>query len=306
MNDPAQRGGRLSRPLGFRVVAHRGAASGGLLFAAAVVAVAASAAHANMSTAPGVRRTARTIVVRDDLQSVFGGAGTQGTFALLDVSSQRLTVVDRARAERRAVPASTFKIPHALIALQTGVVHDANEVLPYGGAPQPVKAWEHDMNLTDAIRQSNAAIFQQIARRLGRRRENEWLQRLMYGNRQVGSRVDRFWLDGPLEISPVEQVEFLAKLAQRQLPFSNKVQDTVIDILSLERTPEFALYGKTGWRFDTTPPQLGWWVGWVVRHGQIYTFALNMDINKDADAEQRIPLGRKLMALLDVLPAHAF
>jgi beta-lactamase class D len=63
-----------------------------------------------------------------------------------------------ARAERRMRPASTFKIVNSLIALETGAVKDENEIIPYGGKPQPIKAWEHDMSMRDAIRISNVAI----------------------------------------------------------------------------------------------------------------------------------------------------
>ncbi len=88
----------------------------------------------------------------------------------------------------------------------------------------------------------------------------EWLNRLDYGNRQIRAVIDRFWLDGPLEISPIEQTRFLSRLAQRHLAVLASTQQKVTDILELERTPEHALYGKTGWRFDAQP-SLGraWW-----------------------------------------------
>src|SRR5689334_19606618 len=70
-------------------------------------------------------------VVRDDLRAVFDTAKVRGTFALLDVSSRKLTVVDRRRAEKPMVPASSFKVPHALVALETGVVKSPDEVIPW-------------------------------------------------------------------------------------------------------------------------------------------------------------------------------
>lgn len=242
-----------------------------------------------------------SVSVRDDLQSVFEAAGMRGSFALLDVASGQLTVVDRERAERPDVPASTFKIAHSLIALETGVVEDENEVIPYGGQPQPVPSWEQDMSIREAVPASNAAVFQQIARRVGPERMRTWLDRLDYGNREIGPNIDRFWLDGPLKISPVEQTRFLAELAQRQLDVSVATQQTVTDIIALERTPDYALYGKTGWRFDAEP-QLGWWVGWVQRGERLFTFALNMDMKGAADAKQREPIGRELLKRLNVLP----
>ncbi|HEX5594803.1 MAG TPA: penicillin-binding transpeptidase domain-containing protein, partial [Micromonosporaceae bacterium] len=77
------------------------------------------------------------VTVRDDLAEVFTQAGTTGTFVLYDVHANRLIMVDQARAETPMVPASTFKIAHSLIALETGVVKDVTEKIPYGGQPQP-------------------------------------------------------------------------------------------------------------------------------------------------------------------------
>lgn len=240
------------------------------------------------------------MVVRDDLLAVFERAGVKGTLATFDVAANRLTLVDQARAGRRAVPASTFKVAHSLIALEAGVVRDIDEVIPYGGTPQPVPAWERDMSLREALPTSNFAIFQEIARRLGPEREEEWLGRLDYGNHEVGSRVDRFWLDGPLEISPIEQTRFLARLAERRLPVSAASQDAIARLLEVERTDGHSLHGKTGWR-ARSDPQLGWWVGWVDRPGGIVSFALNIDMAGAADTEKRIPLGRELLRSLQVL-----
>lgn len=251
--------------------------------------------------APAPEPPAPTVLVRDDLRAVFDAAGVVGTFALLDVETNQLTLVNPARAQRRAVPASTFKVAHSLIALETGVVRDVDEIIPYGGEPQPIPAWEQDMSIRQAVPASNAAIFQQIARRVGAQREREWLERLDYGNREVGSAVDRFWLDGPLMISPVEQTAFLARLAQRRLPASVAAQEAVTEVLELQRTADRVLYGKTGWRFEVTP-QLGWWVGWVRGPDGLSTFALNMDMAGKADADKRVPLGRELLRRLGILP----
>ncbi|WP_051713399.1 class D beta-lactamase [Spirillospora albida] len=239
-------------------------------------------------------------VVRDDLRSEFRRAGVQGAFVLLEAETGRMTVVDRRRAERRMIPASTFKVPHALIALETGAVRDARELIPYGGRPQRVAAWERDMNLGDAIRVSNVAVFQTIARRIGPRRERQWLDRLGYGDRQVGTAVDRFWLQGPLEISAVEQARFLARLAGRRLPASADNQRLVGDLIRIERGGDRSLHAKTGLT-DATTPGTGWWVGWVEHRGRHHAFALTMDVRTDRDAGQRERLGRTLLRRLGVL-----
>lgn len=244
---------------------------------------------------------ASVVVERPDLAAVFAEQGTPGTFVLYDASRDALTVVDRARAARRYVPASTFKIPNSLIALETGAVKDEREVIPYGGKPQPFPQWERDMDMRDALRASSVPVYQEIARRTGRKRMQAHLDRLGYGNRRIGTVVDRFWLDGPLQISAIEQARFLALLAQGKLPLSERSQGTVRDILRLEEKDGAAVFAKTGWASGPTPPMIGWWVGWVERDGRVYAFALNIDMASADDTPKRIAIGRSLLARLGVL-----
>ncbi|MDD2761539.1 MAG: class D beta-lactamase, partial [Methylomonas sp.] len=217
-----------------------------------------------------------------------------------DVAAGQLIGHGKARAERRFVPASTFKIANALIGLSSGAVNSVDEVLPYGGSPQPFKTWEKDMGLREAIKLSNIAIFQQLARRIGLQRMQENVSRLNFGNQTIGSTVDRFWLDGPLEITAVEQTQFLAKLARGQLPFPKAIQASVRDIVLLEQGDGWQLYGKTGWE-NAPNAGVGWWVGWVEKQGRVYAFTLNMDMRDASDAGKRVELGKSALKALGVM-----
>src|SRR5690606_11029929 len=232
--------------------------------------------------------------------ALFAAADVGGTFVLYDVAAQRVIGHDQARAETRFVPASTYKIPNTLIGLTVGAVANVDKILPYGGAPQPFETWSRDMSLREAIALSNVPIYQDLARRIGIERMRENLGRIGYGNNEIGSVVDRFWLDGPLRISAVEQVQFLARLAQDQLPFSPALQRNVRDIVMIESTADWKLYAKTGWQ-NAPDPGVGWWVGWIEKDRRIYAFALNVDIDEPADAAKRIDLGKAALKALDVM-----
>lgn len=233
------------------------------------------------------------------IAEVFRSYGSVGTFVLLKASDGRTTIFNQERAKLRVVPASTFKIANSLIALETGVVQDADEVVPYGGQPQRFKSWERDMSIRDAIRISNVPVFQEIARRIGISRYEKWLGVLGYGNGIIGGDVEDFWLKGPLKISALEQVSFLRKLAQQKLPVSLRSQSLVADIIRLERSGDRVLYGKTGWS-GATNPELGWFVGWVENERGISVFALNMDINTRRDAKKRKQIAKAVLKALDV------
>ena len=232
------------------------------------------------------------------LEQCFREAGLTGTFVLSDPEANTLTVWNKERAQKRFTPASTFKIANSLIGLDVGAVRSVDDVLPYGGKPQPFKSWEKDMGLGEAIKVSNVPVYQELARRIGLERMRDGVRKLGYGNMEIGSVVDRFWLDGPLAISAVEQTQFLDRLTTGKLPFSSEAVRAVKEITFLEKTDRYQLHGKTGWLFDE---KLGWWVGWVERDGKSYPFALHVELPKKGDEEKRIPLGRACLKTLGKL-----
>jgi beta-lactamase class D len=236
----------------------------------------------------------------EDVTRLFIEAGVDGTFVLYDVEAEQLIGHDRLRAQTRFVPGSTFKIPNALIGLAAGSVEDVDEVLPYGGAAQPFKQWQQDMGLREAIAISNVPIFQELARRTGLRAMAENVAQIGYGNSDIGAKVDRFWLDGPLQISAIEQTRFLARLAQGTLPYPESIQRALRDIVLLESTGRYRLHGKTGW-VNAPGPGVGWWIGWVEHERGLYAFAINIDIRSQADADKRIPLAKDCLKALGVL-----
>lgn len=235
-----------------------------------------------------------------EVGELFNTAGVTGTFVLFDVDAGTLTGHNQSRANVRFVPASTFKIPNSLIGLAAGAVQGVDDVLPYGGKPQPFDAWEKDMGLREAIVQSNVPIYQELARRIGLEKMRDYISRFEYGNEDIGTAVDTFWLKGPLEISAVEQALFLAKLAQGTLPVSGDIQESVREIALLDQGKDWKLYGKTGWA-NAPGPGVGWWVGWVEKEGRVYTFAVNIDIQQSSDASKRLELGRESLEALGIL-----
>ena len=231
---------------------------------------------------------------------LFKNSDVNGTFVVFDVTENQFIGYDKARADQRFIPASTFKIPNTLIGLSVGAVKSVDEVLPYGGQPQPFKTWEKDMGLREAIVLSNVAIYQELARRIGLEKMQESVSKLEYGNKNIGTSVDTFWLLGPLKISAVEQTQFLARLANDALPFPREHQEKAREIILMEQSANGMLYGKTGWE-NAPNPGVGWWVGWVQKNNRIYAFALNMDIRNTSDASKRVELGKESLKLLGIL-----
>ena len=236
------------------------------------------------------------------LGEVFSSAKVQGTFVLNDSSTGSFVGFNRARAETRFSPASTFKIPNSIIGLETKAITSVDEAIPYTGPADPfIREWKRDMGLREAIKISNVPIYQELARRIGLARMREGVTKLNFGNMNIGESVDTFWLTGPLRISAVEQTQFLAQLALEKLPVSKSAQQAVQEITLLESNNDAALYGKTGWQ-NAPNNGVGWWVGWVTKQQRIYAFALNIDISTPEDAPKRIQIGKACLEKLGVYP----
>ncbi|WP_435389006.1 class D beta-lactamase [Halomonas maura] len=207
-------------------------------------------------------------------------------------------VVNPERAAERLSPASTFKVPHALFALGAGVVEDEFEVIPWDGQERDVAAWNQDQTLRSALRYSTVWVFQRLAEQIGRERERAYLSEIGYGNATLGDDVERFWLDGSLRVTAIEQVDFLERLYALALPFAEADQRLVKDIMINEAGRDWILRAKSGW-----DGQVGWWVGWVERPGGPVFFALNLDTpERLADLPKREAITRAVLRRLEALP----
>lgn len=130
----------------------------------------------------------------------------------------------------------------------------------------------------------------------------EGINRLNFGNLDIGRKVDNFWLTGPLKVSAIEQVNILKDLALLKLPFSKKDQDAVCDITVLEKTNNYTLHGKTGWATDIEGTPVGWFVGFVWKEdNNLYVFAFNMDLENSARLPIREDLVREALKEINCL-----
>ena len=249
------------------------------------------------------RCSAADVVERADLRRHFDEREYVGTTVVYDVTRDRYVTVHGDRADRALRPASTFKIPNSLIALETGVVEDEHTVFKWDRVVRERSEVNRDFDLAGAFAKSVVWYYEQIARRVGRPRMQGWLDRLDYGNRRTGGDADAFWLHGDLRISARQQVEFLRRLYRNDLPVSPRSAEIVKRIMLVEQTPEYTLRAKTGWARE--PNEQGWWVGWVERRdGGVFFFATNIESNRRRDDFQRsrLEITRAILRDLGALP----
>lgn len=213
--------------------------------------------------APSAANTAQNL----DFGRHFQDLGVEGSIMIYDSKQDRAFQHNPERNTTAFLPGSTYKILNSLIALESGVIPDEIAVLTWDGIQRKVPQWNRDLNMKEAIKLSAVWFYQVLARKIGHERMQQWVTQVEYGNQQIGSSddIDMFWLQGKLRITPQEQIQFLRRLYNDDLPFSERSISIVKDIITLEHTPDYTIRGKTGWVGfdDDVRPQIGWLVGYL-------------------------------------------
>ena len=209
-----------------------------------------------------------------------GGAQTAPPRSCMVVNDGRTSqrwIGSAADCTTRLSPASTYKIPHALIGLETGVITETT-VEKWDGVRHPDQPkWNQNHTVLSAMRPSVLWFFQAMAPRIGAARAHEWLQRFQYGNTDTSGPITQYWINGRLRISPDEQFAFVKKFYDDDLPVSKAHIDRLqgaleqdpgtvenargITTLDADWRPGIALNSKTGATTIASGESVSWLVG---------------------------------------------
>jgi beta-lactamase class D len=248
-----------------------------------------------------------------------------GAFADLDatcvvrVASTGRTLAHRPeRAATRMVPASTFKIPISIAALENGVADGAEFAIAWDAKKYPLsdeapESWRQDLTLRSAFANSSEWFYRELVRRIGTDRMSEWTVRLGFGAFENGSGVPagdtgRFWLDGRLRISAIEQVDFIERFVRDELPISAATTSTMRTIMLLDESGSTRFFGKTGTSARDGETPLGWLVGFVEHNDETLFFALNISHERlldDFGRARRAAIVTDALDALELVPREA-
>ncbi len=240
-----------------------------------------------------------SVKLEPDWKRFFDDAGITGGAYVYDLRSNRYHVYDKERFDRAYSPASTSKIIHSLIFLDSEVLKNEKEVLAWDGTKYDVEGWNRDQDLRSAFKVSAVWFYLNVSRRLTREQMQVYYDAAQYGNRSTKGFGDAYWVNGEIAITPRQQIEFLVKLHGNRLPFSPQVIDVVKGMMVEEKTAGYILRAKTGWS-DAYSPQVGWWVGYVERKDNVYFFATELDM-KSGDGPKRKEVTRAILKGLGII-----
>lgn len=216
-----------------------------------------------------------------DLSKAF--QGINGCAVIYSPVKEQYSYFNEDMCRKEESPYSTFKIISALSGLQNGVISDETSKMGYDGTEYGNPDWNGDLTLEKAFQKSCIWYFRKIIDSVGKSKIQEELNDLQYGNCDIsewsGSNINPmkqlngFWLDSSLKISPLEQVQVLAKIFEGQSNYDNGNIEILKRIMLVDESNTQKIYGKTG----TGKNGKAWFVGLSESNGERQYFAIYLN-----------------------------
>ena len=218
-----------------------------------------------------------------DFKALASDASIQGSILVYDLNKNSFYANDFNWANTGRIPASTFKIPHSLIALELGIAKDENSVFKWDGAKRAYKIWQQDLTFKQALHYSCVPCYQEIAGIVGVKRMKEFVHKFNYGKMDINANnIDDFWLSGNSKINQFEQIDFLKRLYLSQLPISHRTERIFKHMFITQQTDKYTLRAKTGLAVNGGEYN-GWYVGYLETVDNVYFFATNISPKQNHD-----------------------
>lgn len=199
-------------------------------------------------------------------------AGKKGCFLLYNMQTTAFEkVIGEENCNERVPACSTFKVPLAVMAFDSGVLKDENVMLSWDGKKNVRPELNHDHNAKTWMRDSVVWFSQRLTPDIGEAKLQKYLNDFDYGNKNLKAGITVAWLISPadagkgLEINAYEQIEFMKKLWTDKLPVSKRSMQLTREITFLETSPKgYELSGKTGSNSYDKDEKIH--LGWFIAH----------------------------------------
>lgn len=264
----------------------------------------------------GSCREAR-ITEHEEWAKVFKEHGIDSAcFILRDNNHESIHYFNKDRCLTRYMPASTFKVFNSLVALEVAVAPDERLLIKWDSVAAREEC-SKDLSMKEAFSESCLWYYQEIARRIGPSRMQQYIDTVKYGNMRASGSIDNFWLNDSLQISADEQNGFLKRMYFAELPFSERSQRIVKNMMLQEDTEGYKLYYKTGTGTKGSK-DLYWVVGFIERIEHVnepkgsmnktnirnypYFFAMNFDMPVGNNSKNWF--GERILVLKEILKSY--
>ena len=223
-----------------------------------------------------------------------------GCFVLYDMENDMWSIYNINHATQRTSPYSTYKIYDALFGLEEGIITPDDSYMPWNGEVYPFDAWNKEQTLSSAMSSSVNWYFQSLDRQMGTSVIYKYVHKIGYGNKNISGDLKSYWLEAPLKISPLEQVELLTKLYNNEFAFKTENINAVKEAMFISSSDAGSIYGKTGTGQINERNVNGWFIGYTETLGHTYFFATNIQGKDEASGSKAAEITMSILSDVDI------
>lgn len=214
---------------------------------------------------------------------------------IVDAESGAVRLQEGGGCSTPTSPASTFKVPLAVMGFDAGILTGSDEpAWPYKAEYEATRAdWRVTTTPISWLRDSVLWYSRVLVAEIGAERFGQYVADFDYGNADISgdpgkdNSLTRSWINSSLKITPEEQVRFVRRMLAGDLPASAAAQAAAVAITPTFKAGKWTVSGKTGTYFERNADgtfnsrrQTGWFVGWAERDGERLAFAYLIRENK--------------------------
>ena len=207
---------------------------------------------------------------------------------MVDAGSGAVRLQEGGGCEVPAAPASTFKVPLAVMGFDAGVLASRTEpAWPYKEEYRAERPrWRVTITPESWVHESVLWYSRELVQRLGASKFARYVAAFDYGNADVSGDPRRnnglthSWLNSSLKITPAGQVQFFRRMLAGELPVTVEAHRLTMDVMPKFLAGRWMVWGKTGTYYErhgdgstNTNRQYGWFVGWAEQGKERLVFA---------------------------------
>ncbi len=213
------------------------------------------------------------------LLAVHNAIASQNCFI---ASEDEKLLINNGNCHTSYAPCSTFKIALSLIGFDAHILKSENN--PSWGLPAKadpyINACKGNHNPRTWMRDSCLWYSQILTNKIGIDKLQNYIEKIEYGNMDLSGGLTHSWISSSLKISAIEQIKFIQKIIDQNLPFNNTSFTNTKKIMFIqEMSGGWKLYGKTGnckqldQNGNKIDLQQGWFIGYIEKNNRHIVFA---------------------------------
>ncbi|NPD47786.1 MULTISPECIES: penicillin-binding transpeptidase domain-containing protein [unclassified Lentimicrobium] len=140
---------------------------------------------------PSISNAQQTLE-KEEWAKFFNDSNINGCLVLYDTKTQQFQYYNEKRCDSTYLPAFTFKILNSLIALETKAVNGIYDSIKWDGKDRGWPLWNQDQCMNSALGISCFWFYQELVRRMGEGKMQEYIDKAQYGNQIIGPILTTF------------------------------------------------------------------------------------------------------------------